>query len=799
MDKIRKCNYYEGSNKENTINLLHKYWRDDIIINDDMTFKRHLFKNETGILYLNDEKINVLWSNWSPESVNNELTIMNIIDNEKLIELQNKNIQNKINKSVTSNPYNLYVINLKERTDRKEQFIQSFDQISNTFNVNFFDAIKHKNGAHGCGLSHLYLIMYAKLNNLPYIIVAEDDCLLKVNTDEVNYLLNLLTNNLDKWNIFNGCPTYGHMLNKLDKLGIKNSFNDNLLDINWGQSTAFMIYNKSSYDIMLNYNFRETIDLYISHNFIQTIYRNKPFSIQRASYSNIENKNQNTSYEKFFESSYDVLKKIKVRDEIFISKNESLSPSVIGQLTGGLGNQFFIIAVAYAYSLKYNTNFLLSEKWKDMNKDRPSYWDNIFYNIKNMNCFTSQERISKTKTYNEPKFSYTQIPKFKSNIVLKGYFQSPKYFEDYENEIRELFKLPKFLKDFAYEKLLSLNDKTLVAIHIRRGDYLKNQDYHIIQPLEYYKNSMKIIEQKLGLRPTYVYFSDDKNWVRNNFTLSTDDIVMNCDTDYEEFAVMEQCHHFIIANSSFSWWASYLSDNKDKIIIAPEKWFGTKGPKDYEDIYHKSHIVEINENFFYKKDEYFMGFITCKLYEKKRKLQNLKNIPFNYRYFIGDNTLKEPLEDIDNKIVYLPCNDYYESLPEKVYEMLKWIRKNYPNVKQIIKTDDDVSFNFLKFPKFFDKKIDYGGLKVFNKKYYGICHLGKCNDSVLSKTKILVPETTYCAGPFYILSVETVDIVIKELFKENTIYEDQSVGYCLNKLNIYPENINIKNNICYWI
>jgi GR25 family glycosyltransferase involved in LPS biosynthesis len=243
------------------------------------------------------------------------------------------------------------------------------------------------------------------------------------------------------------------------------------------------------------------------------------------------------------------------------------------QLMGGLGNQLFIIATAYAYCLRYRKKLYLSKVWEGIRDDRPSYWNTL---LKSLNKYTIDKIPDKNvNIYNEPTFGYKQIPYFKNNIVLKGYFQSPLYFIEYEKEIKELLKIPR--EHFF--------DETTVAVHIRRGDYLKHPDIHYNQNITYYKNAQIRMEELLGFRPNYIYFSDDKDWVKENFKLNEKDIISNISKDYEEFSYMNQCHHFIIANSSFSWWSAWLSDNPDKIVIAPSKWFGPKGPSDYSSIY----------------------------------------------------------------------------------------------------------------------------------------------------------------------------------------------------------------------
>jgi hypothetical protein len=202
------------------------------------------------------------------------------------------------------------------------------------------------------------------------------------------------------------------------------------------------------------------------------------------------------------------------------------------------------------------------------------------------------------------------------------------------------------------------------------------------------------------------------------------------------------------------------------------------------------------------EEHFFLGMITCNKYIEKRKHQDLSKCPLIYRYFIGNPILQEAVEDKEEKIVYLPCPDSYEALPQKVYHMLKWVINNYPKISYIIKAGDDIKFNFNNFRKYtrelIYKNIDYAGIKVKTKEYWGTCHLGKCDDKILSETKVLVPKSEYCAGPCYFVSRKSIDIILNKLFEKNTIYEDQSIGHCLGMYGIKPTHLKIKNDFSKW-
>jgi GR25 family glycosyltransferase involved in LPS biosynthesis len=221
-------------------------------------------------------------------------------------QLQYDAIKSRLNPETTNDkPYNLYVINLEHRDDRRNQIKEDLKN-TNLFNINFFKAVKHNNGWMGCGLSHCYLIAYALENNLPYIIVAEDDFQLKISEEKVKIALDLLTSNLDKWEIFNGSPTFFEKDNLKEKVNFYKT--GETLDTlfvkgDWGQSASFMIYNASVYKKLLRYSFSAKNyinDQYNAKKFLQIFYKPENFSIQKSSYSNLSNSFRGADYEQLF-------------------------------------------------------------------------------------------------------------------------------------------------------------------------------------------------------------------------------------------------------------------------------------------------------------------------------------------------------------------------------------------------------------------------------------------------------------------------------------------------------------------
>jgi len=474
-------------------------------------------------------------------------------------------------------------------------------------------------------------------------------------------------------------------------------------------------------------------------------------------------------------------------------------------LDAGLGNQLFMIANSYAYSLRFKTKFSISLDWIGLSKSRPSYWGNL---LKNLNKYVVDKRKI-GKVIKEKDFSYKEHINYNENVTFKGFYQSEKYFKDYKKEVLELLKIPNDLIEFSTKTFNSWNIKPediTVAIHIRRGDYLKKGAFFYIQPLEYYEKSKKYIEDRLGFRPRYVYFSNDMKWIEDNFEIMENDILVKGYKDYEDFVLMSRCNHYITANSSFSWWSAYIGSNtrKNSIVITPSIWFGPAGPKFYNSIFPSGWIV-INSSNPKLSDVYFMGVITCNKYKNRIKEQDLSKNFMEYKYFIGDSSLKEDefRNDEENNIIYVPCPDNYESLPKKVYLMMKWVYMNKPNVKYIVKADDDVFFNFDMFEEYCryvaNNDIDYAGEAVNHKSYISKSHFGKCEDEILSKTPINVPSSHFCGGPCYIVSRKAVRLILENFLKECNIYEDQSIGHYLNKRNIFPFKLGLRNGACKWI
>ncbi|MBR9706716.1 alpha-1,2-fucosyltransferase [Candidatus Pacearchaeota archaeon] len=173
-----------------------------------------------------------------------------------------------------------------------------------------------------------------------------------------------------------------------------------------------------------------------------------------------------------------------------------------------------------------------------------------------------QKRVYTHGTYN-PREELFKLP---NDIYLWGYFGHPKYFDHIKNDLRHEFEL----KDDAKQKILPLINKLKseesVAIHVRRGDLIRIGA--LLLTKEYYAKAVSMIKKKVR-NPKFYVFSDEPEWCKKNFDFDVSIEYIEGNKGYEDFELIKSCKHKILANSALSWWAGYLSDIKNAIIISP--------------------------------------------------------------------------------------------------------------------------------------------------------------------------------------------------------------------------------------
>lgn len=268
------------------------------------------------------------------------------------------------------------------------------------------------------------------------------------------------------------------------------------------------------------------------------------------------------------------------------------------RIRGGLGNQLFQYATAFSIAKRNNENLVLeitsyqTREWPryelaklHISPDQvinprfgKSLFDRAFLNkIKKrwkIGLFTKRFAESGEVT----KY-HSNVLDIKKNTYLNGFFQNEQYFSDYRDELIRQFTPNIELEEKSIKWINEIYDCKSVAIHVRRGDYIK---IGCGIGMDYYDSAIEVIADSVK-QPHFFVFSDEIEFCKDYFKKYPqyefsyiDDIPESENKDINEFFVMSKCRNQIIANSSFSWWAAWLNNNEQKVVVAPVVGMWTK-------------------------------------------------------------------------------------------------------------------------------------------------------------------------------------------------------------------------------
>lgn len=271
-------------------------------------------------------------------------------------------------------------------------------------------------------------------------------------------------------------------------------------------------------------------------------------------------------------------------------------------LKGGLGNQLFQIFATISYGKKYNRTviFPYSQELRS-GTIRNTYWHSF---LKGLISFTTYgENMYKKNTVlmgypslREQTFSFQNLADVSNdNIILDGYYQSYKYFENDIDFIYQQISLKDFQQQVKDKSASYFTGDTNVSMHFRIGDYKAIQDCHPVMTYEYYNKALSQIEKDChGEKINVMYFHEtvdtaDVNAIIDKlkqehssvqFTRVKDEL-----SDWEQVLLMSSCDHNIIANSTFSWWGAYFNTNNNRIVCFPSLWFGSRLSHNTKDLF----------------------------------------------------------------------------------------------------------------------------------------------------------------------------------------------------------------------
>jgi len=261
---------------------------------------------------------------------------------------------------------------------------------------------------------------------------------------------------------------------------------------------------------------------------------------------------------------------------------------------GRLGNQLFQYAMLKSVSLETGYEIKIPDP-ENIEFENQKCLLNFF----NISCDYLQEsdyhNLQATFLEKDHTTFYPQVFQVPDFINFHGFFQSYQYFKKYEKEIRNEFKLDKHLDDFGKDYVGSLKgeNQKIVSVHIRRGDNSDgtNPEYlsyygkgDILTPdssfgkyfypaLNAFKNkNVKFLVFSGGSRKGMNHNQTDIEWCKSNLK-GEKFIFCEGNTDIEDFSIMKNCDHHIASHmTSFGYWAAFLNDKKDKIVIAPSNY-----------------------------------------------------------------------------------------------------------------------------------------------------------------------------------------------------------------------------------
>jgi len=285
-------------------------------------------------------------------------------------------------------------------------------------------------------------------------------------------------------------------------------------------------------------------------------------------------------------------------------------PVVVG-LSGGLGNQLFQYAAGRSLSLRLEVPLVLDTSWFHGRSNRAYALEPFSINTSNYSgpallpswIKSLESRLSRkwasnrlgVPIYREPHFHFdSNFHLLERPVYLEGFWQSEKYFLECTEVIRDDLIFKEGLPDcFRYTED-QIHSTDSICIHIRRGDYLTNPialQTHGVCSIDYVHRGLQSVS--LGLmKPHCFIFSDDLEWVKENLKLTLPHTVVDIAKPHEahfDLALMAQCKHFVIANSSLSWWGAWLSKNTSKHIVTPKNWF-VSNEKNVDDLIPSSWI-----------------------------------------------------------------------------------------------------------------------------------------------------------------------------------------------------------------
>lgn len=284
-----------------------------------------------------------------------------------------------------------------------------------------------------------------------------------------------------------------------------------------------------------------------------------------------------------------------------------MQPILLVRLAGGLGNQLFQYAFARHLSVSSHTRLLLDDSGYDRQAapntklgirqcglhhfSISGQFITCKHGLKSLfgrTLLKIYEYTDRMKPYHlkryivEPQENYFQFDpnvyhrKITSPVIMRGYWQSEKYFAAIADQLRSELIL-KSEPGAQYAKLARIiQETTSVSVHVRHGDNSSMIAANLgMLPSEYYEKAIANLKREIA-NPHFFVFSDDISWAKETLKISGTVTFVdqnNEDSSHLDLSLMSLCKHHIVANSTFSWWGAWLGKNEEQIVYAPVRYY----------------------------------------------------------------------------------------------------------------------------------------------------------------------------------------------------------------------------------
>lgn len=278
-------------------------------------------------------------------------------------------------------------------------------------------------------------------------------------------------------------------------------------------------------------------------------------------------------------------------------------------LFGGLGNQMFIYATVRAMALRNHTSmaFNLSRGFgRDLEYGRSLELSHFSLELPTSRLATFDYRLGRGvkrlsymagrnlllpcqryihEDFTDHHFISQLVDSPMRHAYIDGYWQNPRYFEDFADVIRNDFTIKTPIPtDVAEElRLLQSRQRPLVFVGIRRYQEVKSKECRIkVCGADYYARAMRHVAERIA-NPLFVVFTQQPEWAREHLPQHFDIHYAREKEGYlstiSDLYLMRNCHHAVISNSTYYWWGAWLqATSGSHIVVAPDNFINPTSP-----------------------------------------------------------------------------------------------------------------------------------------------------------------------------------------------------------------------------